>query len=281
MIKNIIVSISLIFLIGCFDIYFKHPQPRGGKVFNENLEQILISAIPNSINSNDRNSILNEIINDTLKFIEINNKKKDFELKLQFFNGATIIEKFIKTGIIDSILHYYFDGTERPQLTILEKENIICFNKKIEKGGEEVYELPMIIEKNRSDNDVKFFMSPFIWSIISSNDNKELNHLKKQLNITEYPNDTHIADPSYMSLRNHLKNAPPLVEFSSTEVLALSLFGILEEREDSDKKKYKDIEGFINYTEIEMSFIFSKDQNNFTRKVFENMGPLLDKLDKK
>ena len=283
MIKNIIVSISLIFLIGCFDIYFKHPQPRGGKVFNENLEQILISAIPNTINSNDRNSILNEIINDTLKFIEIRNKQKVFELELQFFNSATIIEKFIIEDIIDSIFQDAFDGTMRSQLTILEKENIICFNKKIEKVGREVYEIPIIIEKNRSGNDFKFLVAPFIWSLILSSDDRKINHMKKQLNIIEYSNSGTfpVADPSYMSLRNHLKNAPPLVEFSSTEVLALSLFGILEERENSDRKKYKDIEGFINYTEIEMSFIFSKDQNNFTRKVFENMGPLLEKLDKK
>ena len=42
-------------------------------------------------------------INDTLKFIEIRNKQKVFELELQFFNSATIIEKFIIEDIIDSI----------------------------------------------------------------------------------------------------------------------------------------------------------------------------------
>ena len=281
MVKNIIVSISLIFLLGCFEIYFKNPQPRGGKVFNKNLEQIFISAIPNTINSNDTNSFLNEIINDTLKFIEIRNKHKEFELELQFFNGTTIVEEFIKEGIINSILQYFFDGTERPQLTILEKENIICFNKKIEKSGEEVYELPIIIEKNRSDNDFKFFISPFIWSIISSNDDKKLNHFKKQLNITEYSNDTYVADPSYMSLRNHLKNTPPLFKFSSIELLVSYFFEILEEKEGSNKKKYKYIEGFINYKEIETLIIFSKNRNNFTKQTLEHMGYFLEKLDKK
>ena len=281
MVKNIIVSIYLIFLFGCFEIYFKNPQPRGGKVFNKNLEQIFISAIPNTINSNDTNSFLNEIINDTLKFIEIRNKQKDFELELQFFNGTTIIEKFIMEGIIDSILQFSFDGKKRPQLIILEKENIICFNEKIEKGGEEVYELPIIIEKNRSDNDFKFFMSPFIWSTILSNDDKKLNHLKKQLNITEYPNDTYVADPSYMSLRNHLKNTPPLFEFSSIALLVSYFFEILEEKEGSNKKKYKDIEGFINYKEIATLVIFSKNKNNFTKQTLEHMGYILEKLDKK
>ncbi|SVE32664.1 uncharacterized protein METZ01_LOCUS485518, partial [marine metagenome] len=31
MIKNIIISICLIFLFGCKELYFKYPQPRGGK----------------------------------------------------------------------------------------------------------------------------------------------------------------------------------------------------------------------------------------------------------
>ena len=281
MVKNIIVSIYLIFLFGCFEIYFKNPQPRGGKVFNKNLEQIFISAIPNTINSNDTNSFLNEIINDTLKFIEIRNKQKDFELELQFFNGTTIIEKFIMEGIIDSILQFSFDGKKRPQLIILEKENIICFNEKIEKGGEEVYELPIIIEKNRSDNDFKFFMGPFIWSIISSSDDKKFEQLKKQLNITEYPNETPVANPSYMSLRNHLKNTPPLFEFSSIELLASSFFEILKEREGSNTKKYKDFEGFINYEVIETSIIFSKNKNDFTKQTLENLRPIMERLDKK
>ena len=281
MIKNILVSISLIFLIGCFDIYFKHPQPRGGKIFNKNLEQIFTSAIPKTINSNDTISILNEIINDTLKFIEIRNKQKVFELELQFFNSVTIIEKFITEDIIDSISQNAFDGTMHSQLTMLKKENIICFNKKFEKDGREVYEIPIIIEKKRSNNDFKFLVAPFIWSLISSSDDSDINHMKKQLNIIEYHNSFFVADPSYMSLRNHLKNTPPLVEFSSIEILVLSLFGILEEREKSKSKKYKSIEGFINYQAMENLIIFSKDRNKFTKKAFEKIGPVLEKIDKK
>ena len=64
MVRNIIISLCLIFLFGCKEIYFKHPQPRGGKVFNGNLKQMLNSAIPNTINSDDRNSVLNKIAND-------------------------------------------------------------------------------------------------------------------------------------------------------------------------------------------------------------------------
>ena len=281
MVKNIIVSISLIFLFGCLELLFEHPQPRGGKTYNKNLEQIFVSAIPNTINSNDTNSVLYELINDTLKFIEIRNKQKIFELELHFFNSATIIEEFIIEGIIDSFLQNAFDYKVSSQSTILEKENIIFFNEKIEEGGREVYKIPLIIEKNRSDNDFKFFMGPFIWSMISSSDDKKFEQLKKQLNITEYPNETPVANPSYMSLRNHLKNTPPLFEFSSIELLAYSFFEILKEREGSDTKKYKDFEGFINYEEIETSIIFSKNKNDFTKQAFENMGPLFDKLDKK
>jgi len=281
MVKNIIVSISLIFLFGCLELLFEHPQPRGGKTYNKNLEQIFVSAIPNTINSNDTNSVLYELINDTLKFIEIRNKQKIFELELHFFNSATIIEEFIIEGIIDSFLQNAFDYKVSSQSTILEKENIIFFNEKIEEGGREVYKIPLIIEKNRSDNDFKFFMGPFIWSIISSSDDKKFEQLKKQLNITEYPNETLVANPSYMSLRNHLKNTSPLFEFSSIELLASSFFEILKEREGSNTKKYKDFEGFINYEEIETSIIFSKNKNDFTKQAFENMGPLFDKLDKK
>jgi hypothetical protein len=281
MVKNIIVSISLIFLFGCLELLFEHPQPRGGKTYNKNLEQIFVSAIPNTINSNDTNSVLYELINDTLKFIEIRNKQKIFELELHFFNSATIIEEFIIEDIIDSFLQNAFDYKVPTQLTILEKENIIFFNEKIEEGGRELYKIPLIIEKNRSDNDFKFFIGPFIWSTISSSDDKKFEQLKKQLNINEYPNETPVANPSYMSLRNHLKKTPPLFEFSTIELLASSFFEILKEREGSNTKKYKDFEGFINYEEIETSIIFSKNKNDFTKQVFENMGYLLDKLDKK
>ena len=281
MVKNIIVSISLIFLFGCLELLFEHPQPRGGKTYNKNLEQIFVSAIPKKINSNDTNSVLYELINDTLKFIEIRNKQKIFELELHFFNSSTIIEEFIIEGIIDSFFQNAFDFKVSSQLTILEKENIIFFNEKIEEGGREVYKIPLIIEKNRSDNDFKFFIGPFIWSIISSSDDKKFEQLKKQLNITEYLNETPVANPSYMSLRNHLKNTPPLFEFSSIELLASSFFEILKEREGSNTKKYKDFEGFINYEEIETSIIFSKNKNDFTKQAFENMRPLFDKLDKK
>lgn len=281
MVKNIIVSISLMFLFGCLELLFEHPQPRGGKTYYKNLEKIFVSAVPNTINSNDTNSVLYELINDTLQFIEIRNKQKIFELELHFFNSATIIEEFIIEGIIDSFFQNAFDYKVSSQSTILEKENIIFFNEKIEEGGREVYKIPLIIEKNRSDNDFKFFIGPFIWSIISSSDDKKFEQLKKQLNITEYLNETPVANPSYMSLRNHLKNTPPLFEFSSIELLASSFFEILKEREGSNTKKYKEFEGFINYEEIETSIIFSKNKNDFTKQAFENMGPLFDKLDKK
>lgn len=281
MVKNIIVSISLIFLFGCLELLFEHPQPRGGKTYNKKLEQIFVSAIPNTINSDDTNSVLYKLINDTLKFIEIRNKQKIFELELHFFNSATIIEEFIIEGIIDSFLQNAFDYKVSSQSRILEKENIIFFNEKIKEGGREVYKIPLIIEKNRSDNDFKFFIGPFIWSILSSSDDKKFEQLKKQLNITEYSSETLVANPSYMSLRNHLKNTPPLFEFSSIELLVSSFFEILKEREGSNKKKYKDFEGFINYEEIETSIIFSKNKNDFTKQAFENMRPIMERLDKK
>ena len=71
MLRNIIISIFLIFLFGCKELYFKYPQPRGGKVLNGNIEQMLNSAIPVTVNSDDRNSILNEIINDNFIWMSL------------------------------------------------------------------------------------------------------------------------------------------------------------------------------------------------------------------
>ena len=63
--------------------------------------------------------------------------------------------------------------------------------------------------------------------------------------------------------------------------MASSFFEILKEREGSNTKKYKDFEGFINYEEIETSIIFSKNKNDFTKQAFENMRPIMERLDKK
>ena len=118
------------------------------------------SAIPATVNSDDRNSILNEIINDTIKYISINNSQNHIDLELQFYNGITIFEKFNSRNFIDSFFtDLNFD--ENDESIILEKENIICINtQKIEKY-KNIYKIPFIFERNRNSNELNLYINPF------------------------------------------------------------------------------------------------------------------------
>ena len=248
MIKNIIASIFLIFLFGCKELYFKYPQPRGGKVFNGNLKQMFISAIPTTINSNGRNSILNDIVNDTLQYIAMNNNRTQIELELQFFNGITILEKFNIQSNIDSFLTLIvFDENDEP--IILEKENIICINQKNEKD-DSIFKIPFIFERNRKNNDLRVVMNPFML------ETEDLDNMKDELNIIKYyDNDSskvYVADPSYMSFRKYLKG---IYEYSFTDLLITELFDQFEKRVELDSIKYKNIKGLINFKEIKILFL--------------------------
>jgi len=248
MIKNIIISICLIFLFGCKELYFKYPQPRGGKVFNGNLKQMFISAIPTTINSNGRNSILNDIVNDTLQYIAMNNNRTQIELELQFFNGITILEKFNIQSNIDSFLTLIvFDENDEP--IILEKENIICINQKNEKD-DSIFKIPFIFERNRKNNDLRVVMNPFML------ETEDLDNMKDELNIIKYyDNDSskvYVADPSYMSFRKYLKG---IYEYSFTDLLITELFDQFEKRVELDSIKYKNIKGLINFKEIKILFL--------------------------
>ena len=248
MVRNIIISLWLILLFGCKELYFKYPQPRGGKVFNGNLKQMFISAIPTTINSNGRNSILNDIVNDTLQYIAMNNNRTQIELELQFFNGITILEKFNIQSNIDSFLTLIvFDENDEP--IILEKENIICINQKNEKD-DSIFKIPFIFERNRKNNDLRVVMNPFML------ETEDLDNMKDELNIIKYyDNDSskvYVADPSYMSFRKYLKG---IYEYSFTDLLITELFDQFEKRVELDSIKYKNIKGLINFKEIKILFL--------------------------
>ena len=251
MIKNIIISIFLIFLFGCKELYFKYPQPRGGKVFNGNIKQMLNSAIPATVNSDDRNSILNEIINDTIKYISINNSQNHFDLELQFYNGITIFEKFNSRNFIDSFFTD-FKFEENDESIILEKENIICINtQKIEKY-KNIYKIPFIFERNRNSNELNLYINPFSVRDIE----KFADKMKNEFSISEYyDNDSskvYVANPSYMSFRKYLKD---IYEYSFTDLLITELFDQFEKRVELDSIKYKNIKGLINFKEIKILFL--------------------------
>ena len=244
MLRNIIISIFLFFLFGCKELYFKYPQPRGGKVFNGDIKQMLNIAIPTTINSNGRNSILNDIVNDTLQYIAMNNNQTQIELELQFFNGITILEKFNIQSNIDSFLTLIvFDENDEP--IILEKENVICVNQKNEKD-DSIFRITFIFERNRKNNDLRVVMNPFMML-----ETEDLYNMKGELNIIKYyDNDSskvYVADPSYMSFRKYLKG---ISEYSFNDLLIIELFDQVEKRIKSDSIKYKNIKGLINFKEI-------------------------------
>tara|TARA_B100000470_G_C19706408_1_gene353374 strand:+ start:96 stop:860 length:765 start_codon:yes stop_codon:yes gene_type:complete len=250
MVRNIIISLCLILLFGCKELYFKYPQPRGGKVFNGNIKQMLNSAIPATVNSDDRNSILNEIINDTIKYISINNSQNHFDLELQFYNGITIFEKFNSRNFIDSFFTD-FKFEENDESIILEKENIICINKKNEKD-DSIYKIHIIFERNRNSNDINLYMSPFSLRDIE----KFADKMKNEFSISEYyDNDSskvYVADPSYMSFRKYLKNHDELElePIIFTDFIILELFNQLDDRINSDSTKYENIKGLVNFKNI-------------------------------
>ena len=70
-------------------MYFKNPQPRGGKVYDGNISELLNATVPKTINSTKNSSILREIVNDTLRYIEINKNQNNLDIQLSFFNGIT------------------------------------------------------------------------------------------------------------------------------------------------------------------------------------------------
>jgi hypothetical protein len=249
MVRNIIISLCLILLFGCKELYFKYPQPRGGKVFNGNIKQMLNSAIPATVNSDDRNSILNEIINDTIKYISINNSQNHFDLELQFYNGMTIFEKYNSRNLIESLYISYGLFEENDESIILEKENIIEINGKNEKN-DSIYKIPIIFERNRNSNDINLYMHPFML------ETEDLDNMKDELNIIKYyDNDSskvYVADPSYMSFRKYLKNHDELelAPIIFTDFLILELFNQLEDRINSDSTKYENIKGLVNFKNI-------------------------------
>ena len=82
MVRNIPISIFLILLFGCKELNFKNPQPRGGKVYDGNVSTLLNKAIPKTINSTDNSSILKDIVNDTLRYVEINKNQNNINIQL-------------------------------------------------------------------------------------------------------------------------------------------------------------------------------------------------------
>ena len=134
MVKNIIVSIFLILFYGCKDLHFKYPQPRGGKVYQGNINTLLNEYMPRTINSNDNNSILKNIINDTLSYVEINIYENNINMQLSFSDGIIFSEQFSDHTLLLTSFFSSLDpeviGVPSDELIIIQKENFICVNRK-------------------------------------------------------------------------------------------------------------------------------------------------------
>ena len=259
MVKNIIVSIFLILFYGCKDLYFKHPQPRGGKVYEGNINTLLNEYIPRTINSNDNNSILKNIINDTLMYVEINIYENNINMQLSFSNGIIFSEQFsghtLTLTSFFSSLDSTVIGVPSDELIIIQKENFICVNRK----DKNIYDIPFIFERNRSNNELNLYFNPFLLNDIE----KFVDRLKNEFSIREYyDNDSskiYVADPSYMSLRKYIKNKKKslvgtpfgLNSITLTALIVGLLFEQLEDNIKSDTTKYENIIDLINFENID------------------------------
>ena len=259
MVKNIIVSIFLILFYGCKDLHFKHPQPRGGKVYEGNINTLLNEYIPRTINSNDNNSILKNIINDTLRYVEINIYENNINMQLSFSNGIIFSEQFSDHTLTLTSFFSSLDstviGVPSDELIIIQKENFICVNRK----DKNIYDIPFIFERNRSNNELNLYFNPFLLNDIE----KFVDRLKNEFSIREYyDNDSskiYVADPSYMSLRKYIKNKKKslvgtpfgLNSITLTDLIVGLLFEQLEDNIKSDTTKYENIIDLINFENID------------------------------
>jgi len=258
MVKNIIVSIFLILFYGCKDLHFKYPQPRGGKAYQGNINTLLNEYMPRTINSNDNNSILKNIINDTLRYVEINIYENNINMQLSFSDGIIFSEQFSDHTLTLTSFFSSLDstviGVPSDELIIIQKENFICVNRK----DKNIYDIPFIFERNRSNNELNLYLNPFLLNDIE----KFVDRLKNEFSIREYyDNDSskiYVADPSYMSLRKYIKNKKKslvgtpfgLNSITLTDLIVGLLFEQLEDNIKSDPTKYENIIDLINFENI-------------------------------
>ena len=244
MLKRYVPLLCLILFFGCKEgvpIYFRSPQPRGGKLFHGDIDQFLISNIPEKVHSHgnrydELNDILFESLNDTLTSIEIDRYKNIAKVKLEFFNGLSWIEEF---DLSDSS---FFADSEEIELedVILVKENIICFNKKNDKG---YFEINHIWERDRVNGDIMIYDNPFSVAKKNSleNFNKEISYKRDEfdLEIVDINDtlETYSANPSYMAFRWGLKKNETS-DWSLSLIYLIELSNAFEDRIKKDSTKY-------------------------------------------
>lgn len=302
--KSVHLLTFLLIFISCNEekhipMYFRSLQPKNGKIVQKNLKEHFLKSIPKSIYIGTKDIELNrthlfrdstnkEIIDkyfdkhlglisnddsELLKFflpiimtdnfgVEAKIKEQYVILNIHFGEGQTIAGKIeLETLFPDS----FFTTKGIP----LSKENIICFNKKI---NNEYYHLSEVWEFDRSNKEINIYKEPFIAQIVSKkpdstnaeminiegkngtysnipplkNFSKYLEHHSKAFNleIIDYNDSlkTYSANPNYTALKNSLRK-----EDVSSNVKTLYLDKIFENisfLEKSDSLKYKALDEF-------------------------------------
>ena len=170
------------------------------------------------------------------------------DLEIHFDDNKIINEKFE----VDSL---FPDSNFNEKGIAMQKENIICFNKKNNNG---YYHIEEVWETERSDGTINIYEKPFfvgmpgkktnlfddnsrISSLPLESFDKLLKNIKEGFNLDLVDfNDTlktYSADPNYMSFRYALRQES--YDLNNKLSFVIKLFGACTDRIDQDSLKYR------------------------------------------
>ena len=282
MLKRIIpfLFLSLLILFGCNDdgipMYFRSLQPSGGKIFNVDVKEFLISTFPKRIYIStkdlniDSTSSDDEVDDEFERYlnklgikgndpelwffyylavfskagkdlaIEINRNHKYVDMNIDFNGDFRVFEEFS----IDSL---FPDSIFSAMGTAWSKENIICFNKKNDKG---YFEIDRIWEIDRTDGGINIYKKPFSVGEKSPIEtfNKELGNMREEfkLEIVDINDslNTYSADPGYMAFRWGLKQES--YNFNQKALFTNEVYDSFVKRIETDSVKYEPLNRYID-----------------------------------
>ena len=131
--------------------------------------------------------------------------------------------------------------------TAWSKENIICFNKKNDKG---YFEIDRIWEIDRTDGGINIYKKPFSVGEKSPIEtfNKELGNMREEfkLEIVDINDslNTYSADPGYMAFRWGLKQES--YNFNQKALFTNVIYDSFVKRIETDSVKYEPLNRYID-----------------------------------
>lgn len=304
--KNIHLLTFILIFISCNEgehipMYFRSLQPKNGKVINKDLKKYFFKVLPKYLymGTNDLELNRTNLFSDSTNKIKFD-KYFDKHLGLISNGGGLELSSFVASVIVTDnfgleakiregyvILNIHFgDGQTIDGKIELEtlfpdsffaakgipllKENIICFNKKI---NNEYYHLSEVWEFDRSNKEIDIYKEPFVAHVVSKKPDstntekmniavkneqysnipplkeysKYLKHKSKTFNleIIDYNDSlkTYSANPNYTALKNSLRKE----EISSNAKTSYlnKIFEHIDFLEESDSLKYKELNEFF------------------------------------